>query len=111
MLAVLPVHILQSQALQKHMGTLTEQHARRVEELEAELKQRGVIVSQLQSQKTDAIRKMDEMSVKVKQVGSRRMQVPDVAVRYSLGLERRARSWHPLGSAFDIWGGIHLLVR
>ena len=59
----------QNQALQKQVWALTEQHSRQVEELQAELKQKGVQIKELQAAKTDAARKVDEMSDKVKQVG------------------------------------------
>ncbi len=45
------------------------QHAQRVEELEAELKLKAALVTQLQAQKSDAVKQADTATAKVKQVG------------------------------------------
>jgi len=54
-------------ALQKQVWSLTESHSRRVEELEAEIKQKGVIITQLQAQKAEAVKKMTDATSLVKE--------------------------------------------
>ena len=48
----------QAKALQQQMWALTEQHSKKVEELEAELKQKQVMIQQLQATKSDALQAM-----------------------------------------------------
>ncbi|KAG2454753.1 hypothetical protein HYH02_000588 [Chlamydomonas schloesseri] len=60
----------QARALQQQMWSLTEQHSKKVEELEAELKQKQVMIQQLQATKSDALQAMKEMKGKMAAVKS-----------------------------------------
>jgi len=57
----------QAAMLQKHMWELTEAHTRKVEELEAELRQKAQTIALLQAQKADAVKAEAAASAKVKQ--------------------------------------------
>ncbi|PNW84448.1 hypothetical protein CHLRE_03g145107v5 [Chlamydomonas reinhardtii] len=60
----------QAKALQQQMWALTEQHSKKVEELEAELKQKQVMIQQLQATKSDALQAMKEMKGRMAAVKS-----------------------------------------
>ena len=59
---MIPVTYASAAALQKQLWALTEQHGRKVEELEAEIKQKGVQLGQLQATKAAAEAKGERKS-------------------------------------------------
>ncbi|KAG2439988.1 hypothetical protein HXX76_004106 [Chlamydomonas incerta] len=83
----------QAKALQKQMWSLTEQHSKKVEELEAELKQKQVMIQQLQATKSDALQAMKEMKGRMAAVKS------DAAAAYKtqlMGVQAKLDEIHAL---------------